>query len=49
MFFAYMPFVYSQLDTSQLEGLLMLQQDEIDIDDPIEPYEDKRPLDKQQI
>ena len=46
MFFAYMPSVYSQLDTSQLEVLQKLQQEEIDVDDPIEPNENKGQLDK---
>ena len=46
MFLAYVPSVYSQFDITQLEALQKLQQEEQDIDDPVEAYENKVPLDK---
>jgi len=46
MLFAYMSSVYAQLDSSQIEILQKLQQEEIDIDDPMDSFEDKEPLDK---
>jgi hypothetical protein len=49
MFFVFVPSVYSQLDITQLEVLQQLQQEDQDIDDPVEPYKDNGPLDNEAL
>ena len=49
MFVVYVPSVYSQLDITQLEALQQLQQEEQDIDDPVETYKNNGPLDNKAL
>lgn len=49
VFFAYVTPVHSQLDTGRLEDLLIMGRDGVDVDDTIEPIEDKRTIEESQL
>ena len=49
VFLAFMPTAYTQFDVTQLEALQMLNQEDTDVDDPIDPFQDKEILDEPDI